>query len=220
MKVCLITAVSVLSAWQNDLGELAGFDVIAFGANGLGLVSYKKELDGETEYFSDLAKLSKTVGAVVISGCDTDTYGIYRHSVAVADRGKMLGVSDAVFSEKDSEFMSGGTVTVYNTSAGKIGVLVGEDIFFPESENILAHLGADIVICPFKRIESEMPSVVARANAFLHGTPTAIVGENYSACADKDGKILSAGAGKINKIEANSEKNYRFVTLRRRMPCI
>ena len=68
MKICLATRDSADTVWQEKFDKIEKTDVIVFGYNGLGLISYKKELSGETEYFQDLARLSKTAGAVVISG--------------------------------------------------------------------------------------------------------------------------------------------------------
>lgn len=216
MKVCLVTSVSVSNAWQNSLDEMAGSDIVAFGFNGLGLVSYKKELGGDTEYFSDLARMSRGLDCVIISGCDTDSYGIYRHSVVVSDKGRILGVNDAVYSVDESEFSSGGGFKVYETSAGKIGVIVGKDLFFPESARILSLCDADVIICPFKKIDDQMPVVMLRAGAFFSGVPSALCAENYSAAADVDGNVLSAGGRKINKLEIKTEKDFRFITSRRR----
>ena len=218
MKVCLITSVSVGNAWQNSLSEMAGSDVVAFGFNGLGLVSYKKELGGETEYFSDVAKLSRGLDCVVISGCDTDSYGIYRHSAVVADRGRILGVNDAVYSADGSEFSAGGGFKVYETGSGRIGVIVEKDLFFPESVRVLSLCDADIIICPFKKVESPMPAVMLRAGAFSCGVPSVLCGENYSAAADVEGNVVSAGGRTVNKLDVKTEKNYRYITIRKRGP--
>ena len=112
MKVCFVTEKSLNRYWQEDFGREVP-DVLLFGFTGLGLVSYKRELSGETEYFRDVAGLSREIGGVVVSGCDTDTYGVYRHSAVVADKGRILGVSDATFSMDDSEFVAGGNLRVY-----------------------------------------------------------------------------------------------------------
>ena len=112
MKVCLVTSGSFDWVWQERLKEISANDLVVFGFNGLGLVSYKKELAGETEYFQDVAKLSSQLGTVVISGCDTDTFGVFRHSAVIADKGKILGVSDMVHSVDQSEYAPGGNFRV------------------------------------------------------------------------------------------------------------
>ena len=216
MKLCLVTATPVGDAWQNNLSDLSGSDLVVFGFNGLGLVSYKKELGGETEYFSDLARLSKELNAVIVSGCDTDTYGVYRHSAVVADRGKILGVTDAVYSVDESEFVSGGGFKVYETSAGRIGIIVEKDLFFSESARILSLTGADVIVCVYKKVESQMPLVMLRAGAFSNGVLSVLCAENYSAVSDVRGNVIAAGGKQINKLGVKIETDFHSVTSRRR----
>lgn len=216
MDLCMVTAGSLNGVWQEDLSELNGFDVIAFGFNGLGLVSYKKELSGETEYFHDLAKMSKQLSSVVICGCDTDTYGIFRHSAVIADKGKILGVSDMVHTVDDSEFVSGGNFRVYDTSAGKIGLIILEDLFFPEVPRILALCDADIIICLFKKQETAMPQIMLRAGAFANGVAMAMVAKEYAVACDVRGNVTTAGSDKVIKAKIKIEKDYHLISSRRR----
>ena len=191
-------------------------DVLVFGFNGLGLVSYKKELGGETEYFQDIARLSRELSSVVICGCDTDTYGVFRHSAVIADKGKILGVSDMAHSIDDSEFVAGGNFRVYDTSVGKIGIIVAEDLFFPESSRVLALCDADIIVCVFKKMDGPMPQVMLRAGAFANGVSMALCAKNYAAVADIRGNILLSGGGKIIKSKIKIEKDFHLINLRQR----
>ena len=178
MKICFITNGSLNKVCEQNATQIFGSEIVVFAFNGLGLVSYKKELDGETEYFHDLALASKQLSSVIVCGCDTDTYGVFKHSAVIADKGKILGVSDMAHSIDQSEFVSGGNFRVYDTSAGKIGVLVAEDLFFPESARVLALCDADIIICVFKKLESYikgagMSVVLTRStDAGLYGVAT------------------------------------------------
>ncbi|MBO5714042.1 MAG: hypothetical protein J6R83_01295, partial [Clostridia bacterium] len=162
MDLCFVTSGTVNQVWQEKLTELNGLQLIVFGFNGLGLVSYKKELAGDTEYFSDLAKFSKQTSSVVICGCDTDTYGVFRHSAVIADKGKILGVSDMAHALDDSEFVSGGAFRVYETSIGKIGVIVGEDLFISDTGKFMALCDAVIIVWVMKKIEECMPEIMLR----------------------------------------------------------
>ena len=216
MNLCLVTSTTVNDAWQNNLKELSGSDVVVFGFNGLGLVSYKKELANETEYFGDVAKLSKQLGSVVISGCDTDIYGVFRHSAVIADNGKILGVSDMAHSVDESEFLAGGNFRVYDTMAGKIGLIIAGDLFFPESARVLALCDADLIVCVFKKVENQMPMVLLRADAFTNGVSTVLCAENYSAVSDVKGNIVLAGNTSIDKVDIKIEKDYHLITCRRR----
>ncbi|MBQ8427474.1 MAG: carbon-nitrogen hydrolase family protein [Clostridia bacterium] len=212
----MVTSGSINGAWQDKLDEISGSDVLVFGFNGLGLVSYKKELGGETEYFHDLAKLSKQLSSVIICGCDTDTYGVFRHSAVIADKGKILGVSDMAHCVDDSEFVAGGNFRVYDTSAGKIGIIIAEDLFFPEVPRVLTLCDADIIICVFKKQDSAMPQIMLRAGAFANGVAMAMCAENYALLSDIRGDVVVAGSERIVKAKLNIEKDYHLISSRRR----
>ncbi len=216
MEVCFVTGYSLNSVWQNNLKAISGKDLVVFGFNGLGLVSYKKELSGETEYFQDVAKLSKQLSCTIISGCDTDIYGVFRHSAVIADKGKILGVSDMAHSIDESEFVAGGNFRVYDTSSGKIGLIVAEDLFFPETTRVLTLCDADVVVCVFKKLDGVMPLVMLRSNAFANGVITALCAENYSAVSDIRGNIISAGCADIINKNIKIEKDYHLISSRRR----
>lgn len=216
MEVCFITADTVDTIWQEKMSAVGKSDVLVFGFNGLGLVSYKKELGGETEYFQDIARLSRELSSVVICGCDTDTYGVFRHSAVIADKGKILGVSDMAHAIDDSEFVAGGNFRVYDTSVCKIGIIVAEDLFFPESARVLALCDADIIVCVFKKLDGPMPQVMLRAGAFANGVSMALCAENYAAVADIRGDILLSGGGKIVKSKIRVEKDFHLINLRQR----
>ena len=216
MKVCFATSDTVNTVWQEKLSEAGKADLLVFGFNGLGLVSYKKELSGETEYFHDVASLSKQTGGTVISGCDTDTYGVFRHSAVIADKGKILGVTDMAHTVDESEFVPGGSFRVYDTSAGKIGIIVGEDLFFPEVPRVLALCDADFIICLFKKLEGAMPQIMLRAGAFSNGVPMAMCAKNYAMCADIKGNVTVAGGGDLVIADIKPEKDFRLISCRRR----
>lgn len=216
MNLCFVTNGTVNQIWQEKLTELDAQELIVFGFNGLGLVSYKKELAGDTEYFSDLAKFSKQTSSVIICGCDTDTYGVFRHSAVIADKGKILGVSDMAHSFDDSEFVSGGAFRVYETSVGRIGVIVGEDLFISDTAKIMSLCDADFIVCLMKKIEGYMPEIMLRASSFANGLPMMLVAGNYGVLSGEDGKIKIAGSQDIIKYKLKIQKEYRLISVRRR----
>lgn len=216
MDVCFCTADTLNAVWQEKLAKIGKQDVMVFGFNGLGLVSYKKELAGETEYFHDLASLSKQTECVVICGCDTDTYGVFRHSAVIADNGKILGVSDTVHTIDESEFVPGASFRVYDTSKGKIGIIVGEDLYFPEVSRVLALCDADFIVCLFKTQDGVMPQIMLRAMSFSNGVCMALCSKNYACVSDVKGNVSVAGTSDIVKAKVKTEKDYRLISSRRR----
>lgn len=216
MDICFVSGDTLNTVWQEKIDEIANNDLIVFGFNGIGLVSYKKELSGETEYFHDVAKLSRQLSSVVVCGCDTDNYGVFRHSCVIADKGKLLGVSDMTHAIDQSEFASGGNLRVYDTSAGKIGIIVCEDLFFPETVRVLALCDADIVLCVFKKIENTVPLLMIKAGAFSNGLPIALCSSRYVAVSDIKGEICLSGCKNIVKTQLKLEKDYHLISSRRR----
>ena len=216
MEVCLVTDGTINSVWQEKLDLLGKKDLLVFGFNGLGLVSYKKELAGDTEYFQDVANLSKQLSTVVICGCDTDTYGVFRHSAVIADRGRILGVTDMAHAIDESEFVPGGSFRVYDTGAGKIGLIIAEDLYFPEVPRVLALCDAELIVCLFKKLDSSMPQVMLRAGAFANGVAMAMCAKNYAAVADIRGNITVASGADIVNAKIKIEKDYRLISSRKR----
>ncbi len=216
MKVCFCSGDTLNKVWQEKLTEVSNCDVVVFGFNGLGLVSYKKELSGESEYFQDVAKFSKQTSSVVICGCDTDTYGVFRHSAVIADKGKILGVTDMAHAVDDGEFVAGGNFRVYDTSKGKIGILICEDLFFPESSRVLALCDADVIVCLFKKIDFSMPQIMIRALSFANGVVMALCAENHVVVADIRGNVSFASAKKVVSTQIKIEKDYHLISSRRR----
>ena len=216
MEVCFVTDSTMSAVFEEKLTEVQKCGLLVFGFNGLGLVSYKKELEGQTEYFHDLAKLSKQLSTVVICGCDTDTYGVFRHSAVIADKGKILGVSDMAHAIDDSEFVAGGNFRVYDTSLGKIGLIVAEDLFFPEVPRVLTLCDADVIICLFKKLDNFIPQIMLRSGAFANGVAMALCAKNYACVSDVRGKITVASSADIIKTKIKTEKDYHLISSRRR----
>ena len=216
MEVCFITNSTLTNIEEQKLGEIKDSELVIFGFNGLGLVSYKKELSGETEYFQDLAKFSKQISSVVICGCDTDTYGVFRHSAVVADKGRILGVTDMMNQIGESEYVAGGAVKVYETSVGKIGIIIAEDLYFPKVSEILAVCDADFIVCIFHHIDGQMPQIVLRSSAFINGLPMSLIAKSYALISDEKGSVTMASSSDLVFATIKKEKNYTLITTRKR----
>lgn len=117
MRICFVSRGTLHSFWDDYGGSDA--DILFFGFQSLGEVSYEKELKGETDFFEDVAILSKENHNVVVCGCVTDTRGLKRKSAVVAENGRILGVSD-MLNAVDGEYSSGAGLRVYETRAGRL----------------------------------------------------------------------------------------------------
>ncbi len=212
MRICFVSAGSLKEyrkAYDNE-----EFDLVLLGFSGIDEVSYEKELKGESTYFEDGALLSKESGATVVCGCITDTRGQKRRSALVAENGKLTGVSDALYA-LDGEYACGADLRVYQTKIGKMGVAVGEDLYFPEVIRSLALCGSDFIVCPFGKVRGELPSVLLRAHAFEFGVPILLCGKGYSVIATPKGEIAFSSPNSPVLVEYTSKKEYHLLRRRR-----
>ncbi len=214
MKIHFVTEGTLNEFW--DAGPASGCDVLFFGFNGLGEVDYRSELDGGTSKLEDAAILSRELGCVVVSGCYTDSCGIRRKSAVVAEKGRILGVSDMLNTVDTSDFKSGGTLRVYNTSAGKLGILVAEDLYFPEIIETISLCDADVALCAFEEIEDFIPQLMMRSGAFVSGVAVCMCSAGAAQVAGVTGEVLMMSPKKECDFELSLEREYHLVGSRRR----
>ena len=213
MKIAFVSRGSI-AEFKNELQSMEP-ELIVGGFRSLGEVSYERELRGETRYFEDVASLSQETGAVVVCGCVTDTKGFQRKSAVVAENGRLLGVSD-MLNVVDGEMNSGAALRVYETSAGKIGGMVSEELYFPEVTKSLTLCGSDVIVCPYGVVENGVESVLIRAQAFCYGVSICLCGIGYSAIGGADGSLAFASPLSPVSAELERVKEYHLVETRQR----
>ena len=191
-------------------------DVLLFGFNGIGEVSYEKELKGESGFFADVALLSKVGQNIVVSGCITDTRGVKRKSAVVAEKGKLLGVSD-MLNAVDGEVNCGAALKIYDTSIGKMGVVLAEDVFFFEVMKALSVCGCDFIVCPFGAVADSFLTVLLRAYAFCSGIPIALCGVEYCALASPTGELAFSSPHSPVYTRFENSREYHLIETRKRM---
>lgn len=214
MRICFVGSGSLHAFSEGYDSEKNGANLVLFGFNGMGEVSYEKELKGQTSYFEDIALLSKKGKAVVVCGCVTNAHGHKRKSAVVAENGKLSGVSDRMHCI-DGDLGSGAALRVYETKAGRIGVAVAEDLYFFEVFKTLATCGSDFIVCPFEKTEG-MERVLIRAAAYSYGVPVLFCAEGYCMLADVTGNIAFASPQSPAIVDYTPKKEYHLVETRRR----
>ncbi len=192
-----------------------GEDLLLFGFEGMEEVSYEKELKGESDEFHQTALLSKRSNAVTVCGCVTDTRGFKRKSALVAENGKLLGVSDMLHAI-DGEVSAGAALRIYETKLGRMGVIVSEDILFPEVVKSLALCGSDFIVCVFEDLTDGLTKCILRAYAYLYGIPIFFCGVGYSMIADMGGGLCFSSPHSPIGTEFENVKEYHLIETRRR----
>ncbi len=213
MRIRFVTRGSLAEYANKSTG---GADVVCCGFQALGQVSYERELRGETGLFEDVALLSKEEKSVVLCGCFTDARGIRRKSVVVAERGRILGVSDMVNRIDGGDYRSGAGIKIYDTGAGKLGVVVAEDLYFPQVLQTLSVCGAEAAFCVFEELSDGLEQTLMRAEAFLYGIPLCICAYGYAEGADIGGKVLFATPESPFCYDLKREQEFHLVETRQR----
>ena len=216
MRIHFVTEGSLNEYWE--AGGKAECDLLVFGFDGLGEVDYRRELAGETSKLEDMALLSREAGCVVLSGCITDTCGRRSRSAAIAEKGRLLGVADMLHVSGE-EWMGGAHLKVYDTSAGKIGLCVGEDLFYPAVASTLSLCDADVICSIFGPVEDSIPQLMLRACAFYAGVPVCMCAAGIAQAADARGEIGFRSARRECAFDLSLEREYRLTTVRSRGLC-
>ncbi len=195
--------------------ENEGEELLLFGFEGMGEVSYEKELKGESGYFEQAALLSKEAKGVVVCGCITDTRGLKRKSAVVAENGKLLGVSDMLHAI-DGEVNTGADLRIYQTKLGRMGLVVAEDILFPEVIKSLALCGSDFIVCVFGGVTDSLTQALLRSYAYLYGIPILFCGVGYSMIADMGGSIAFSSPHSPIITDFQNTREYHLIETRKR----
>lgn len=165
------------------------FDVLVVGFNDDEKIKYSKELRGETNVLKNLAEATKDGGALIYAA-DTDNYGIIKHSAAVFENGKLLGISDMTETYSDTIYMPGANGKLYDLHCGKIGLAVGDDILSYELIKSFAVCGAEAIVAITRFRLTETNSIVIRAYAYLLGIPVVLICKDESVCSDPKGNLI------------------------------
>ncbi len=214
MEICFVTEGGIEEFWQR--GGKKPCDVLFFGFNGLGEVDYARELAGETSKLEDLAVLSRELSCVAVAGAVTHSCGLRYKSAAVAERGRILGVSDRLYAFEEDGFACGAHARVYDTQAGKLGLCVAEDLFFPQAVQQLAAFDADVVLCPFGETADFAPQLMMRAGAFFSGVPVCLCAAGIAQAAAPSGEVSMRAARRESRLSLQPRREYRIVSARQR----
>ena len=199
-----------------NLQNYQSSNLLIFGFNGIANVNYKSELSGKTNVLHDFATISRQSQKVLISGAITDNYGIIKKSCAVADKGKLLGISDMCLSLNNNNYCLGGGYKVYHTSAGKIGVIVGSDLLDGDGIKAMSLCEADLIVNVSDLYSKEQDHFLLRAYSFLYGVPIISVTANCVMASDINGEVCAKSPLKNLEIAVPLKKVYRLVTNKRR----
>lgn len=199
-----------------DFEAVKNSQISIFGFNFLGKVSYKYELSGAENKLPELASLSRKTKSVIIAGILTDNYGILKKSAVIAENGKLLGISDMTLSINGSEFIGGGGFKVYQTSVGRIGILVGDDIISIDGVKAMSLCDADLIVSITQTEEKPQHNFLIRAYAYLFGVPLLLLTQTGVIASDIVGEICAKSVEDKSNVIIPTKKQYIEIKSKRR----
>lgn len=211
MRICFVTSGSL-----NEFKGERDADVVLFPFHALGEVSYERELKGETSLFEDVAILSKMGQNIVACGCYTNARGLKRKSVVIAERGRILGVADMVNRIDGSDYRCGAGVKLFDTKVGKLGIVVAEDLYFPQVIETLSVCGADLALSVFEQLNEGLELTLMRASAFFYGIPVCMCAYGYAQVADPMGRLVFSSPKSPCTCELTREQEFHIVETRKK----
>lgn len=136
-------------------------------------VNLVDELGGKSTLLREYALLSKQRNLVIYLLFQADLYNMGYLSVAVIERGKILSICDMTHMlTSESFFDLGDSFRVIRTRGKKVGVLVGDDVYFPECARALVLSGAEYLLIAGSQHMSEELLVAMRALSLFNGVKT------------------------------------------------
>lgn len=208
MVFCIVTGNNL-----DEMDSLPECDLIVTGFGALGEVDYERELKGETEKFEEVARYSKKFSCGIFSACKTVSRGLVRKSCAVADRGKLLGISDMTHVLDGEEYKSGATLGLYKVNGYKIGLCIENDLLFPDTIKSLSLCGCNAVVALMEEVRDNIPPLLVRAYSYLYGVPVVLCAGNTAYFADISGAIATS-TQKYALFEVSPQSRYHVVTTR------
>lgn len=196
-----------------EVKSLPCCDLAVFGFKGLGEVDYESELKGATDKFEDAARLSKSANCGVLCGCRTSSRGLLRKSAAVADRGRLLGISDMNHVIDGEDFKSGSGMGFYTVGGCKIGLCIENDLLFPDGVKALSMCGCNLIVAFMEELKDTLPPLVIRAYSYLYGIPIIMSAGNMAYFSEVSGEI-AASRQPFSLFEVNPRNRYHVVTTR------
>ena len=156
--LCVVKNTSLNGFLLSNLPALGEKDVLVLSFGAVKCVDMNAELKGESDIFSRLTTLSRDKNVTILLHSDFYAAGGVFNSAAVVDNG-ICGVSDEINPRSCHD--PGNALRCYNTSRGRLGVLLGEDINYPELWARLAVCAPSAIFCFTKTYRAGLYSSLA-----------------------------------------------------------
>ena len=128
---------------------LDGYVATATGWSKKRFREISQSLDGDN-YLARTKELAKRLSIHIIFGfTELAENGSYNSAALISDKGKLLGCYRKThLVAQDERFLPGDDLPVWDTSLGKIGILICNDRWWPEAARTLLLRGAELLVVP------------------------------------------------------------------------
>lgn len=197
---------------EETLVERESLMVIAHGV--LHNVNLISELEGNTVTLKRLALWSKRDNLIIIAGIDASINDDTYCSAVVIDRGSILGISDMTHI-LSGDYTQGNSLRLYDTSKGIIGLIIGDDIFYPECIRSLCISGATMLVYLANKKSTRKAMISSSAASMLNGVYCIAQTLDKLTIFDCYGKMIFRSSDDIVSTEIEPFVNDTFISSRR-----
>ncbi|MDR3293689.1 MAG: hypothetical protein LBT20_06300 [Clostridiales bacterium] len=199
---------------EGGFGELSEGDILIAGFGTTDDFNYMSEFVGKTEDLKRYVRLSGEKKIVLIAATVSRLFGKSYRTAIVVHKGNILGVSDQTHKTR-TELTLGNSLKLYETDCGKLGILLGEDIFFPECALALTEAGADRLIYLTELEFQKSADAVLKASAIFCGLNIAAVFKDATVEYGLRGSRNIIDDKAVAVVENSLKKDVRYMKNRR-----
>ncbi len=138
-------------------------------------ISLDDELKGSSNYIKTLCKISKEFCCTFLAGTSIFCKDKNFWGTIIVDHGKFVGISDMTHTVH-SKYDRSSALTVFDTTLGRMGVVSGEDLFFPEVSRVLRLWECDFLVFSTFLPTNRKTKLLAESHAFSNGVCGILVG--------------------------------------------
>ncbi|MDR3263827.1 MAG: carbon-nitrogen hydrolase family protein [Clostridiales bacterium] len=216
MNIVTVTDKSIMDEIYDYQSMLNEGDILIAGFGTTDDFNYISEFAGKTENLKKFVKFSKDKRIIFIAATVSRLLGKYYNTAIVIHKGNILGVSDQTHKTR-SELTLGNNLKLYETDEGNIGILIGEDIFFPECAMALALGGADRIIYLSASEYGKDADIMLKASAIFCGMSIVAVFADFTIEYTNRGARNIIESEDLLIFESTVKKNDLYIKNRRQI---
>lgn len=131
-------------------------------------INLDDELVGVSNFIKALCLLSKKSNGLILGACKIFCKSKIFWGTIVVDKGKFLGIADMNHSIDDT-FNESNSTRVFDTTCGRLGIVSGDDIYYPETSRILRLWECDMLVYAVRGRLTHNHRTLIDANAITNG---------------------------------------------------